>query len=275
MTSLDIRQLTPTIGAEVLGIDLGADLTQESYAAVRSALLDHQVIFFRDQDISIEAHKALGRRFGTLHVHPQGLKGDMAEHPDVLVIHADAGTKKIAGDRWHSDVSCDPEPPMASILRLHTVPENGGDTLFVSMYAAYDALSAPMKRYLEGLTATHDGAPQYLERAAVDGFDVAGKTFPRASHPVVRTHPETGRKALFVNPVFTQRIDGIPAEESKAVLEFLYRHATEPRFQCRFRWRPHSIAFWDNRCTMHHAMWDYFPGVRSGYRVTIQGDRPF
>ena len=163
---------------------------------------------------------------------------------------------------------------MGSILRLHTVPETGGDTLFASMYAAYDALSDRLKAYLDGVIAIHDGGPNYRHRSAVDGRDDK-RVFPRAEHPVIRTHPVTGKKAIFVNPVFTVGIKGLPDEEGEAILRFLYAHNNSPRFQVRFKWRPHSIAFWDNRCVQHLAMWDYFPQIRSGERVTVQGDRPF
>jgi len=272
---LELTPLTPTIGAEVAGVDLSAGLNQETYARLRGALLQHQVLFFRDQDITLDQQKAFGKLFGPLHIHPQGLPGGLDDHPDVLTVHSDENTKRVAGYKWHSDVSCDAEPPMASILRLHTVPPNGGDTLFASMTAAYDALSAPMKRYLEGLTATHDGGPGYRNRAQLDGPEFERETYPKASHPVVRTHPETGAKALFVNSIFTQSIDGVPEAEGRAILDFLFRHAADPAFQCRFGWEVHSIAFWDNRCTQHIAMDDYFPQVRSGYRVTIQGGKPF
>jgi taurine dioxygenase len=191
-----------------------------------------------------------------------------------MIIHADAASTRVAGERWHSDVSCDPEPPMGSILRLHTVPERGGDTLFSSMYAAYDALSGPMQAWLATLTAEHDGAPYYRSVNARVGRDDGGRTYPQAVHPVVRTHPVSGRKGLFVNEMFTTRIVGLARDESDAVLALLFRHVQRPEFQCRFQWAPHSIAFWDNRCTQHMAIWDYFPATRSGYRVTIKGERP-
>jgi len=170
------------------------------------------------------------------------------------------------------DVSCDAEPPMGSILYLKEVPPEGGDTLFASMYAAYDKLSPPIKQLVEGLTAIHDGEPVYRGRF---GYAATEKGFPKAEHPVVRTHPVTGRKALFVNRNFTTQIKELSRLESDALLEMLYRHAETPEFQCRFRWQPNSVAFWDNRCAQHHAMWDYFPQHRHGYRVTIKGDRPF
>ena len=174
-------------------------------------------LFFRDQDISIDAHKAFGRRFGDLHIHPAAndYNDGVKDHPEILVIHADEKTTRTAGDSWHSDVSCDAEPPMMSILRLHTLPPLGGDTLFASMYAAYDALSEPMKQLVGGLTATHDGGPNYRDRAGRQGVDTAAKAYPASSHPIVRTHPETGRKALLLP---------IPFEVAKvmgALLQFL------------------------------------------------------
>ena len=163
---------------------------------------------------------------------------------------------------------------MGSILRLFTVPESGGDTLFASMYAAYDALSGPMKSLLQGLTAIHDGGPYYRDVNPLIGRDEAGREYPKAEHPVVRSHPVTGRKALFVNEIFTTRLVGLPTPESDAILDFLFRHVQRGDFQCRFRWEPHSISFWDNRWTQHLAIWDYWPQTRSGYRVTIRGERP-
>lgn len=269
--TIEVTPLTTTIGAEIGGVDLSQPLGNHQFKEVHDALMEHQVVFFRDQDITREQHKDFGRRFGELHVHPSapGPEG----HPEILMIHADENSKQIAGHRWHSDVTCDPEPPMGSILRLHTVPETGGDTLFASMYAAYEALSDQMKTYLSGLVAVHDGGPNYHRRAMIDGRK-DDRVFPRAEHPVIRTHPVTGRKGIFVNPVFTIGIKGLPDDEADAILRFLYAHNGKPQFQTRFKWRPHSIAFWDNRCVQHIAMWDYFPNVRSGERVTVKGDRP-
>jgi taurine dioxygenase len=270
--TIEVNRVTPTLGAEILGIDLSKPLGNHQFKEVHDALMENQVIFFRDQQITLEQHKNFGRRFGELHIHPSEPAPE--GHPEILRIHADANSKQIAGERWHSDVSCDPEPPMGSILHLHTVPPSGGDTLFASMYAAYDALSAKMKSYLDGLIAVHDGGPNYRRRAAIDGRPDKGQ-YPRAEHPVIRTHPVTGRKAIFVNPVFTIAIKGLPEQEGESILRFLYEHNNRPQFQVRFRWRAHSIAFWDNRCVQHIAMWDYFPNVRSGNRVTIKGDKPY
>jgi taurine dioxygenase len=275
--AVTITPATPLIGAEISGVSLG-NLSDDDFSTIHQAFLDHLVLFFRDQDLSVEDHMAFGARFGQLHIHPAApdYHGKTPFPPEILVIHADADTKRTAGDTWHSDVSCDPEPPMASILKLETLPETGGgDTLFANMYNAYDSLSEPMKEFLGGLTATHDGGPNYRDRAARVGKDVSDKVYPKSSHPVIRTHPETGRKAIYVNIVFTTHIDGVSPDESKAILDFLIKHIEKPSHQCRFRWEPNSIAMWDNRCALHHAMWDYFPHVRSGRRVTVQGDRPF
>ena len=273
---IQVTALTPVIGAEIGNVSL-AQASEAELDEIKAAFLKHYVLFFRDQDLSIDEHMAFGRNFGQLHVHPAA--GDYSSNrglpPEILRIHADENTIRTAGDKWHSDVSCAEEPPAASILKLEIVPPSGGDTLFSSMYAAYDALSGPMKKMLEALTATHDGGPNYRDRAGKVGVDVSHRTYPRASHPVIRTHPESGRKAIFVNASFTTHIDDVPEDESNAILSFLYTHFAKPMFQCRFRWQPNSIAMWDNRCALHHAMWDYLPQVRSGRRVTICGDKPF
>ena len=191
-------------------------------------------------------------------------------------------TDDMAGNFWHSDVSCDPEPPLGSILYLREVPEVGGDTLFSSMYAAYEALSGPMKRLLEELTAVHSGEHIYRARYPNNkvkdrsdyGYRRAGR-FPISEHPVLRTHPETKRTALYVNAGFTTRIKELEPDASQAILDFLFKHIQRPEFCCRLRWRKNSIAFWDNRCVQHYAVFDYFPAVRSGDRVTVTGDKPF
>lgn len=272
--AISIVPVTPLIGAEVTGVDLARPLSDNELGLVRQALLDHLVLFFRGQDLTIEQHKAFGRLFGELHIHPARDRNGIEGHPEILHVKAGPESTRVNGDDWHSDVSCDAEPPMGSILRLFEVPPSGGDTLFANMYAAHDALSAPMQAFLSGLTAVHDGGPNYIDRARRAGIYKPDKVFPAHEHPVVRTHPETGRKALFVNRIFTQSIVGVTREESRAILDFLFQHIARPDFQCRFRWEKDSVAFWDNRCTLHHAMWDYYPEVRQGYRVTIKGDRP-
>ena len=270
-SSVTVNPVTPVIGAEIHGIDLGR-ITDADFRAIRDALIEHCVLFFHDQEISIRSQKEFGARFGELVAHPNdpGVEG----HPEVMPIHADRNSVRATGEQWHSDVSCDPKPPMGSILRMHTVPETGGDTLFSNMYAAYGALSDRFRALLDGLTAVHDGGPYYREVNRLIGRDDGGRAYPAAEHPVVRTHPVTGRKALFVNRMFTQHIVGLPPAESRAILAFLFEHAGRPDFQCRFRWRANSVAMWDNRCTQHHAIWDYWPATRSGYRVTIRGEAP-
>jgi taurine dioxygenase len=271
--SIMVRPVTPHIGAEVDGIDLTAPLSNRQVQDLHEALSAHLVLFFRDQKLTLESQKALGRHFGSLHIHPN-VPGP-AGNPEILPIHADGTSKRIAGEAWHSDVSCDSEPPLGSILHLHTVPAVGGDTLFASALAAYEVLSPHMQAFLDRLTATHDGGPVYRMQNAKDGIDDRGRAYPKATHPVVRVHPVTGRRALFVNAFFTVRINELPAAESRAVLAFLMEHLARPEFQMRFRWQADSVAFWDNRSTQHMALWDYYPHVRSGYRVTIKGDRPF
>jgi len=270
--TIDVRKSTPAIGAEIIGVDLSKPLANQQFQEVHDALIDRLVIFFREQKLDVDQHKALGRRFGKLHVHPAA-PSVLPEHPEILVVRADERSEHIAGEDWHSDVSCDPEPPMGSILHLTEVPpDGGGDTLFANMYLAYETLSEPMRKLLDGLTAIHDGEHIYRGRYGVDD---AGKTFPRSEHPVIRTHPVTGRKCLFVNRFFTTRIVGLQKGESDAILEMLYRHIETPELCMRFKWQPNSVAFWDNRCVQHHAVWDYYPNRRYGHRVTICGDRPY
>ena len=265
-----IARITPVIGAEIHGIDLAQPLGNQAFQAVHDALMDNLVVFFRNQAMDHAQQKAFGARFGTLHVHPAA--PSIEGHPEVMKIHADANSTFVNGEGWHSDVSCEAEPPMGSILQMHVLPDVGGDTLFANMYAAYEALSAPMRQMLASLTAVHDGEGLYRGRY---GTDDRGRTYPHAVHPVVRTHPVTGRQALFVNSFFTTRIRELGKAESDAVLAFLFRHIETPEFQCRFRWEKNSVAFWDNRSAQHHALWDYFPHTRSGTRVTIKGDAPF
>ncbi len=268
---LEFRKVTGHCGAEVHGIDLSQPLGVEVVDVLSNALAEHCVLFFHEQSMTPAQQKALGRHFGELHIHPAWPRL-VDGHPEVMEIYADENTRRIAGEDWHSDVSCDREPPLGTILQMLEVPPVGGDTLFANMYAAYESLSTPMRRLLDGMTAIHDG--EYVYRGRYDGADDEGKTFPRSEHPVGRTHPVSGRKALFVNRLFTTRIVQLSKRESDAVLGFLVEHAASPMFQCRFRWRPGSVAFWDNRCAQHYALWDYYPNRRRGLRVTIKGDRP-
>ncbi|TDO09906.1 MULTISPECIES: TauD/TfdA dioxygenase family protein [Halomonas] len=287
---ISVTKLSGHIGAEISGLDL-AHLDDHDVETLHALFLDHQVLVLRDQQLSRDQHIALGRRFGDLHIHPMA-KGPEG-YPEIFPIEAGqnssndpkairSGKQAVNGGHWHSDVSCDAQPPLGSILYLHEVPDVGGDTLFASGYAAYDALSPAMQAFLEGLTAVHSGEATYRlyygNQPAQDRsrFGVpSDKPYPEAVHPVVRTHPETGRKSLFVNRGFTREIVELGHAESQALLEFLYRHQETPEFQVRVHWAPNTVVLWDNRCTQHRAIFDYAGQVRRGERVTIKGDRPF
>ena len=270
--TIEIDKLTPIIGAEIGGVDLSQPLGNRTIDEIHRALAENSVIFFRDQHISQDQHLAFGRLFGELHIHPAA--PTEPGKPALMIIHADKNSPRANGEGWHTDVSCDVEPPMGSILYIKICPPKGGDTLFASMYAAYEALSDRMKAYLAGMTAIHDGEDAY--RGTYANYGVQDKpVYPRAEHPVIRTHPVTGKKALYVNRGFTKRLVGVPRDESEGILRYLFEHMANPLFQCRFRWRENSIAFWDNRCVQHRAMWDYWPHTRSGNRVTVAGDKPY
>jgi taurine dioxygenase len=260
------------LGAEVSGVELQKPLDQETLAEIRRAWLAHQVLFFRDQPLSIDEHKAFARGFGELHIHP--VLQQMADqgHPEIVVLESDARRPFVA-DRWHSDVTFEREPPLGSILRAVEVPAAGGDTMWASMTAAYDALSEPMKAVLAPLRAIHSGAG-FRKRATESQREALAQNESH-SHPVIRTHPETGRKGIFVNSTFTRSIEGMTARESAALLQFLYEHLASPEFSCRFRWRKHSIAMWDNRCTQHRVVADNLTAYRRMERVTLIGDRPY
>ena len=259
--TIEVTPYSPHVGAEIGGIDLTRPLPAEQLAELRRAFTDRLVLFFRDQEIGFDDHARLAEYFGTIGRHV-GVRthSEPSEDDRVRRFHFDEYSEDVSGNVWHTDQSCAPVPPLASILYNHTLPpDGGGDTLFASMYAAYDALSDRMKAYLEGLTALHDGVR------------VFGEGTPRATHPVVVRHPDSGRKLLYVNESFTVRIEELPPAESRHLLAFLVEHCTQPEWTCRFRWRPHSIAMWDNRCAQHRAISDYLPNVRSGYRVQIDG----
>lgn len=262
--TISVKRCSPTIGAEIGNIDLTRPLTDLELAEVKRAFTENLVLFFRNQRISFDDHIRLGEYFGSIGAFVAKKTNSQPSHdPRVRKFHFDETSERIAGNAWHSDQSCAPIPPLASILYMHTIPpDGGGDTMFASMYAGYDALSDRMKSYLEGLTAAHDGVA------------VFGDGAPRASHPVVARHPESGRKLLFVNETFTTHIEGVPKHEGIGVLRMLTEHCKRPEFCFRFRWEPHSIAMWDNRCAQHYATDDYWPNVRSGYRVQIEGTVP-
>ena len=270
---IEVHRFSPALGAEVRGIELADGLDAATYAEVRRAFLEHQVLFFKDQrEIPPAVQVAIGKRFGELHFHPAA--PHMQGYPEIFEISTHKDSQVANGEFWHSDVSCDEMPPLGTILQIQELPEIGGDTLFANMYAAYEALSTPMKSMLKGLTATHGSEHVYRGRYSDRGVDDAGRVYPEARHPVVRTHPETGKQALYVNRTFTTHINELSQNESDALLEMLFTHCEQIDFQIRFRWSRYDVAFWDNRCTMHHAVWDYWPHTRKGRRVTIKGDRP-
>ena len=257
---LEVRPLTPTIGAEIHGVDLRLPLDARTLSKVRAALLDWKVLFFREQDITTEQHLAFARNFGELEVHP--FAPEKPGYPEVLAITHDR-ERPGKENTWHSDVTWRLEPSLGSILRSLEVPATGGDTLFADMYAAYEGLSDEVKVRIEGRSAIHDFAhfrrglrKKGKSEAEIEEYN---KKFPPAEHPVVRTHPETGRKGLYANVAFTQHIVGMERAESDALLRHLYAQAAIPEYQCRFRWGLNSIAFWDNRASQHYAVSDYWP----------------
>lgn len=265
----DIRPLTPHLGAEVIGVDLSKPLSDQEFSALHKAHLEWMVLVFRDQNLTREQHKVFARKFGRLHVHP--LSKQISGDQEIVEVKTTPESTFVAGEGWHTDVTCDEVPPMGSMLYMKQVPEcGGGDTLFADMYLAYETLSDTMKEMLSGLTAIHDGALPYLGAFDVQPTEGA---HPRAEHPVVATHPETGKKLLYVNSVFTSHIEGLHREESRAILDMLFRHIdSTPRLTCRVQWRPNTLTFWDNRCTQHQAIWDYHPHSRHGERVSIVTD---
>lgn len=271
------RKIGAACGAEIEGVDLSLPLDGAMFAAIESALVEHQVIVFRDQEITAEHQKAFGRRFGELTVHPFAPSED--EAPELIVFDNDADNPPWGTDVWHSDETFRAEPPMATMLRALIVPEWGGDTLFASMSAAYDGLSDRMQQFISGLEAIHDFKPfrQLFEddagnRAKLRSYE---DRYPPAVHPVVRTHPVSGRKAIFVNPQFTIAIKGMDEDESRALLALLFHQAEIPEYQYRHRWQPDTLVVWDNRSVLHYAIHDYYPQRRKLERVTIKGDRPF
>ena len=268
---ITVTPLTPVIGAEVSGATLAA-VDDETWAEIVDAFARHIVLFFRDQELTPTQHKALGSRLGPLHVHPSSPTLD--GHPELMIIHADEHSTFVNGGGWHTDVSCDERPPMASILHLTVTPPAGGDTLFASMYAAYEGLSSRMQAILSDLTARHESRHVYGDLYGESEAGSRDGKFPSAVHPVVRTHPVTGRKALYVNRAFTTRIVELSSSESRSVLRFLFDQQESPAYQCRFQWAPGSVAMWDNRCAHHLAIWDYHPHTRSGLRVSVVGDHP-
>jgi taurine dioxygenase len=267
------KAFAPNLGAEIYGVDLSEPVPEDQFNEIKQAFLDYQVLFFKEQkEIPPEQHVAFGKLFGSLHAHPAA--PTMKGHPEVFEIHATKDTKIANGEFWHSDVSCDEVPPLGTMLQIHILPPCGGDTMFSDMYSAYESLSEPLKNMVGELTALHSSEHIYKGRYSDRGKSDIDIECPEATHPVVRTHPDTGKKALFINRTFTTRVNELSEMESRSILEMLFTHAEHIDNQIRFRWSQNDMAFWDNRCCMHRAIWDYWPAERKGRRVTIKGDRP-
>jgi len=271
-----VEKVAGALGAEISEIDLKTTLNSKVINEVRKALLEHEVIFFRKQDIEGKHHLALANIFGKAVIHPA--YPQLEETPEVNILINDKNNpSKI--ELWHTDMTFMKNPPLGSILRAYKIPKHGGDTLFASMSAAYEGLSDKMQTFLSGLTATHDfcyGFKESLEEiGGRERLKKAIKDNPPVSHPVVRTHPESGKKGLFINCLFTKNIDGMKPNESHALLQLLYGHAVMPEYSCRLRWEENTIAFWDNRITQHKPINDYFPNYREMHRITIAGDIPY
>ncbi len=272
-SGIKIQKYSPNLGAIITGVDLSKEINENQFKDIHKAFLDNQVLFFQNQnEILPEIHLKLGKLFGELHVHPAA--PSMPGYPEIFEIHAHKNSKVANGEFWHSDVSCDIEPPLGTMLQLHILPETGGDTMFSDMYSAYNELSNKYKSLLDGLIAIHESEHLYSGRYEDRGVNKDNIKTPVANHPLIRTHPITGKKAIYVNRTFTTGIEGMNKNESSSILEFLFEHCEHVNFQIRYRWNKNDMAFWDNRCTMHRAIWDYWPNERKGRRVTIKGDKP-
>jgi taurine dioxygenase len=281
MTKLNkakVEVLTPTIGARIAGIDLSHALDDGDVAEIHRLFLTHRVIFFEDQNLSPEQHRDFAARFGAFELHPF-----YQAHPDYrdLVVLDTGAHSPTDNDHWHTDMTYAREPPMAGILYSRLIPPQGGDTLWADMHAAYLALSPSLRSLLDPLDAVHDLAKAFppehraVHSSGSDKYAEKMKTNPPVQHPVVRTHPETGEDCLFVNEGFTTAIQGLAKKESDDLLAFLFTHVNKPEFSVRWRWKPNTLAMWDNRCTQHYAVNDYLPHRRIMHRATLKGSRPF
>jgi taurine dioxygenase len=276
MNGFEVRPLSGSVGAEILDIDLGGEPGHNVIAAIRQTWLDHGVIFFRDQDLPPAKFLAFAKRFGDVVEYPfiKGIEG----FPEIIpVVKLEHETKNFGGI-WHTDTAYLDTPPMATMLIAREVPPRGGDTLFANTYLAYETLSDGMKRMLEGAIAVNHSAKADVTRTREDRLRDGAKPEAKkefiSEHPVVCTHPETGRKALYVNVGHTVRFKDMTEEESAPILNYLFQHQTRPEFTCRFNWRAGSIAFWDNRCVLHNPVNDYHGYRRIMHRVTLAGDKP-
>ena len=274
--TIELTHLSPAIGTVVHGLDLSQELAAATVARLNELLVERQALFFRNQKLTPHQQAAFAARFGTLHIHP--IYPVLPDLPEIMVLDNHEGFLPD-NDNWHTDVTFSPTPPLAGILLGLRIPPSGGDTLWSSMTRAYDALSEPFQRLLQGLTATHSVAKSFpAERwqndpAFKERYERAVAKHPPVVHPVVRTHPVSGRKGLFVNEGFTTHINELSPGESRAVLEYLYAHIARPEFTVRWRWQEGDLAFWDNRATQHYAIADYLPERRTMHRATVNGDR--
>lgn len=281
--AIEVKPVTTALGAEISGVDLSKPLDNAVADELHRAFLAHRVVFFRGQRMTIEQQKDFARRFGTLNVHP--FVGAMDGHPEVIEVVKEKDDTRNFGGIWHTDLPFLEEPPLGSVLYAREVPVAGGDTLWANTHAAYEALSDGMKTLLDGLVAVHSAAKVYGP-AEHSGTHRAGKMAMNANmaqaqdavaameHPAVRAHPETGRKALYMDRASTRHFKGMTVEESRPLLEFLFDHMVQPQFTCRWRWVVDDVAFWDNRCTLHYPLNDYHGHRRHMWRVAINGDRP-
>ena len=271
----DVNPTAGALGAEVTNIDLG-NATSEVYAEIRRLLLEYEVLFFRDQNITPAQHKALAESFGPLQTHPA--YGTVEGFPEITILES-TPEKPTKIECWHSDMTFRQNPPLGTVLLSKIIPAKGGDTLWASTTAAYEGLSEKMQHLLAGLEAEHSFEYGFKESLAEPGGRerLAGALAanPPVTHPVIHTHPETGKKVIFVNPLFTTKIIGMKEKESRALLEFLYQHIITDEFTTRFQWTENAIALWDNRSTQHKPINDYFPAHRKLNRITIDGDKPY
>jgi len=276
--AIEATRVARALGALVTGVDLSRELSAAEVERLGELLVAHQVLFFRDQPLTPQAQARFAARFGTLHVHP--IYPVLPELPQIMLIDTHPGFLPD-NDNWHTDVTFSPTPPLAGILAAKALPATGGDTLWSSSSAAYESLSEPMRGFLDGLTAQHSVAKSFpAERwandpAAKERYERAIAKHPPVNHPVIRTHPVSGRKGLFVNEGFTTHINELPPPESQAVLAFLFAHVGRPELTVRWKWRVDDVAFWDNRVTQHYAIADYLPERRTMHRATVNGDRPY
>ena len=280
---IEVKPLPNCFAAEVTGADMNQWGDDKQFETVHRAFISHGVIVVRDQDLTPDAQIAFGRRFGELQEHVLA-KFLLPQHPEILVLsnrreNGEPIGIADAGRHWHSDMSYAERPPLGSMLYAHEIPPVGGETLFVDMHAVYDALPEDTRLRIDGLKGLYNYTRDY-EKARKKSPDrpplseAQMAALPEVTHPMVRTHPDTGRKALYVNRAFTTGIEELESDESAAILTMLLEHAEKVEFQIRFRWEKNDMAFWDNRCAMHRALWDYWPADRKGNRVTIKGDRP-